>query len=179
MRIKAGSKLSVMASGKDMAAHQKIHMMNDDSVNFNANTFNSQEFMTKTVLNFESPFEQPSFDNLSAQKMEQSINNQKVLKNMVLQQQVSAALSDAKSAPFAPILKEKIEESVKGINQSKVKLNNYLRNSLISAQIDGEIRYRVNNEGMAPPVNDDYLDEYFASPIISTMRARGPRPRMA
>ena len=46
MRIKSGSKISVMASSKDMAAHQKIHIMNDDSVNFNANTFNSQEFMT-------------------------------------------------------------------------------------------------------------------------------------
>jgi hypothetical protein len=163
-----------------MAAHQKIHMMNDDSVNFNLNTIDAQDFMVNTVMSFDSPFEKLGNEYSSAQKMEQSVNNPKVLKNMVLQQQVSAALSDARSTPFAPILKEKIEESVKGINQSKVKLNNYLRNSLISAQIDGEIRYRVVNDGKAPPVNDDYIDEYFsASPLFTSIRPRGPRPRAA
>lgn len=112
-----------------MAAHQKIHQMNDESVNFGSHN----SFMNETIMEFGSPFETKTVDALATQKMEQRVNNQKVLKNMVLQQQVSAALSDAKSAPFAPILKERIEESVKGINQSKVKLNNYLKNSLISA----------------------------------------------
>lgn len=107
---------------------------------------NTQNFVASTVLGFDTPFEKFSQGNTGALKMEQSRNNQKVLKNMVLQQQVTAAMNDVKTAPFAPILKEKIEESVKGINQSKVKLGDYLKNSLMSAQQDGEekLRYRVN-----------------------------------
>jgi hypothetical protein len=87
-------------------------------------------------------------------------------------------MSDVKTTPFAPILKEKIEESVKGMSQSKITLGNYLKNSLKSAQLDGELRYRVKNQSEAPPVNDNYLDDYFQSPL-SAIRPKASRSRLS
>lgn len=60
--------------------------MNDGSISFNMNPESDQSFVTDSVLGFATPYEKVSYDGSKALKMEQSINNQKVLKNMVLQQ---------------------------------------------------------------------------------------------
>lgn len=82
--IRAKGASVVRASNHDMTAHQKMHMMNDDSVNFNSSIINKENFMTVTVLGFNKPFENTTSDDSSVPKMEQNVNNQKVLKNMVL-----------------------------------------------------------------------------------------------
>jgi hypothetical protein len=56
-----------------------------------------------------------------------------------------------------PIMQEKFKESVKGINNSKIKLGDYLKMSLKSTQLD---EFRVKTE--AASVNENYLDDLFS-----------------
>lgn len=154
-----------------MATHLKMHMMNDASVSKISST--DQQFLSKTVQSFETPFQTlPSESNYQRPVLEHLNPHKKALQKMVLQQQVNA-LYENKPIPFAPILKEKFEESVKGITKNKVKLSSYLKNQL---RAQDEDKFQVKRESSSA-VNEKYLDDLFASPINTVLNPR-PHRRM-